>query len=210
MEIVRLSVSAFIIFCGATQLASAVCWVDDADFATEDGGCKDHATGLVWSPDWRGVTGNPYATAAFPPQYCEYRDYNGFSDWRHPTLGEIEETLANGLNEHLDFFLDGGATPDDNLYHATSCNTKVRGSRKYYVIRFSDGDVHLTNGAGEINPYVCVRGVDADPDNDCPGKKKGGGKGKNAMLLPRSATGAILLLPLCLVGIVCGARRRWR
>jgi hypothetical protein len=115
----------------------------------------------------------------------------GFTDWRAPTLGEVQEALANGLNSHLDFFNDGGATPDDGVYRWTACTKKVQGAWNNYKIRFIDGDVILTLVGG---PHlICVRGAAADPANDCPGV----GKKKNQ--LSQTSTGALLLLPLAVV-----------
>ncbi|TWU28461.1 DUF1566 domain-containing protein [Bythopirellula polymerisocia] len=208
MSTIRLVLATLAIVSATSGFSSAQCVVDDDYFSTEDGGCKDLFTGLVWSPDLRGITGNPNAQGvAAPDFYCEragiMNPYNGHSDWRVPTLGEVEEAVANGLNFHLDFFLDGG--PDDGSYRYTTCSIKQRGVRLWYAIRFSDGDTKLTNGTAGI---LCVRG--APSDNDCPSNKKGGGNGsKHSMWLPRTTTGAILLFPLCLVVAGCSVKRRW-
>jgi hypothetical protein len=188
----------------------AACVVNDADFATAGGGCKDLNTGLVWSPDIRvfDINGlgvySSNADDAICNQFLNNRPANGggYTDWRVPTLGEVQEALANGLNSHLDFFLDGGATPDDGNYRWTACKKKVKGHLHTYAIRYTDGDIFL--GYLPVYPMICVRGQPRDLTNDCPsgpGKKKRQGGATSA--LSQTATGALLLLPL---GLIAAAR----
>lgn len=188
--------------------------VDDGDFASQDGGCKDLSTGLVYAPDVRALGHDDGVSLSNPQLYCDSWfngiNFGGHNDWRVPTVGEIEEGLANGLNSHLDFFLDG--SPDDGEYRWTSCTKKVKGRNNRYAIRFTDGDVQLMTYGPDPNFLVCVRGLPSD--NDCPGKKKGGGKGNGhgggkKNFLSRASSVALLFLPLALViGFRC-VRPRW-
>jgi hypothetical protein len=182
----------------------AACVVNDADFTTAGGGCQDLGTGLVWGPDMRAqglafpsTTGVGIAACASCIQDACDRNLNqqpqggGFTDWRAPTVGEVQAALANGLNSHLDFFNDGGATPDDGAYRWTACTKKVKGANNIYAVRYTDGAVRLDLVGG--NQLICVRGRAADTANDCPGP----GKKKNA--LSQTSAGAVMLLPLAVV-----------
>jgi hypothetical protein len=100
--------------------------------------------------------------------------------------------LANGLNSHLDFFNDGGATPDDGRYRWTACMQRVKGRWKEYAIRFTDGNVALESLAAF--PVICVRGKPANPEADCPGKKN-----SKSHAFSQATAGAVLLLPLAVV-----------
>jgi hypothetical protein len=188
--------------CCACSTALAACRVDDGDFTTADGGCKDLNTGLVWSPDWRGLTSSSGGGASSTDTNCDFNlnnhpDGGGYTDWRQPTLGEVQEALANGLNSHLDFFDDGGVTPDDGMYRWTSCTKKVRGLINRYAIRYTDQSVILSFVSG---PHViCVRGAAADPENDCPSGRGKKNRSSATSPLSQTSTGALLLLPLAVV-----------
>jgi hypothetical protein len=200
---------ALIPFVGMSPAVHAACLVNDGDFTTADGGCKDLNTGLVWSPDLRAFTGGPGSSPGLSGSFdgwCNQElnskpaNGGGFTDWRSPTVGEVNEALANGLYSHLDFFLDG--TPDDSVYRWTTCTTKVKGTLHRYKVRYSDGNVVLHNlsGSSDGNFVVCVRGLPADIANDCPagpGKKKNRSGATSA--LSQMSTGALLLLPLAAV-----------
>jgi hypothetical protein len=187
----------------ASSLAGAdafgACRVDDADFASAGGGCKDLETGLVFSPDLRAVHNfSPNQDGlSGPAQNVQWRcdtllnqiSYGGFSDWRAPTLGEFQTALANGLNAHLDYFLNGAGSGD---YYWTSCDKRVKGALNTYAIRHSDGNVRLSF-VSTGNWIICVRGLPADPKNDCPSA------GKKSNHLAQTTTGALLLLPLAVV-----------
>jgi hypothetical protein len=203
-KIVWTALMPFVVMSPSVQ---AACLVNDSDFTTADGGCKDQNTGLVWSPDLRAFTGGPGTSPALSgssDNWCN-QELNsnpakggGFTDWRSPTVGEVTEALANGLYSHLDFFLDG--TPDDSVYRWTTCTTKVKGWLHRYKVRYSDGNVVLHNlaGSSDGNHVICVRGL-PNP-NDCPsgpGKKKNRTDASSAM--SQTSTGILLLLPLAVV-----------
>jgi hypothetical protein len=208
MIVYRVGCAAILLCCLWVPAASAGCRVDDDDFTTTDGGFMDLSSGLVWSPDLRALGTNqlPQSTVNIYNLCDNYLNDatagGGFTDWRPPTLGEVEEALANGLNSHLDYFLNGSG--DDGVYYYTSCTQKVRGLPNAIAVRHSDGDVRL--GYVAFGYLVCVRGLPSD--NDCPGNGKGGDKKKRTAALSSAATGATQLLPLCLDAIACGAKRR--
>lgn len=66
-----------------------------AGWVQEDGGCKDPATGLVWSL----VVGN--RTWNFALQYADELIEGGLSDWRLPTKAELETAAANMILDNL-------------------------------------------------------------------------------------------------------------
>jgi hypothetical protein len=182
----------------------AACRVDDDDaFASTDGGCKDLSTGLVWGTDIR-IWGFPNGTAQ-NYNYCnDLMNQNpanggGFTDWRVPTVEEIHDSLANGLNSHLDFFLDG--SPDDFKYRWTACTQRIKGISYRYMVRFADGhtDLPITIVGRPDTHLICVRGLPADLRNDCPGKPGKGSRSGAANALSQTSTGTLLLLPLAVV-----------
>lgn len=189
---------------GAVSVTHAQCWVEDASFANADGGCKDLTTGLVWSADSRAVLGRTYGTTRNDDYYASgFNDlaYGGYTDWRLPTLADVEAALDNGLNGHLDFFLDGGTTPDNDEYRWVADVEKFRGSYKRFSVRFLDGDVRSELSGG--NPIVVVRGV--LPEDPRPGNANGKGKNNSATLLSSSATvpepSTLILGALCFCGL---------
>jgi hypothetical protein len=123
----------------------------------------------------------------------------GYTDWRFPTVAEVQEAIANGLNSHLDFFQNGN--PDDGVYRWTACTRKIKSLIHRYTIRFTDGDLVLLPFDGFHDAHIlCVRGAPADTANDCPlgpGKKKNRSGATNA--LSQTTTGTLLLLPLAVV-----------
>ncbi len=155
------------------------CAVDDADFASAGGGCKDITTGLVWSSTYfpsSDAGGSGRRLAICSEWFVDQPEAGGHTDWRNPTVGEIDEAIDNGLNAHLDFLYDQGFQSVDDLYRLTACaGKKNRGNPTVYKYRYSDGDT-LALFESDV-PVICVRGLPETPDS-CPGKKKGGGKPK--------------------------------
>jgi hypothetical protein len=190
----------------------AACLVNDGDFTSTGGGCKDLDTGLVWSPDYRAhVNYSEGLSAFFPQSYCDHFNSDasmggGFTDWRVPTVGEIKIALTNGINSHLDFFLN--SSPDDFKYRWTACSRLVKGRtwRNYrHMVRFGDGHVveaDYTGGSPADVHMVCVRGL--PQPTDCLGTgggKPGKGNGKNNArgALSQTSISVFLLLPLAAV-----------
>jgi hypothetical protein len=203
--------AALLIACGCATSARAVCAVNDANFTTADGGCKDLTTGLVWSSDVLGVVGgspassNP-STAICGTYFEDKPEAGGFTDWRPPSVGEVQDALTNGLASHLDFYYAAGNQADDGKYRFTSCNApKIRGSTPKYVIRYSDGNI--ISAGFDSYQSICVRGS-AD-DGDCPGPGKKKNRSSATSALSQTATGSLLLLPLAIaVAARCVCSRR--
>ena len=196
-------VTALAAYCWC-PVAPAACLVNDANFSSADGGCKDLSSGIVWSPDMRGINGGynaGYTSAYAQLDACDrwlnnHPNGGGHTDWRLPTLAEVQAALANGLNSHLDFFNNGGATLDDGAFRWTSCQAKQKGRFYSYVIRYTDGNFRLsTSGTAQV---ICVRGAPADLVNDCPSSS-----GKKNRSLSRTSLGALLMLPFALVVGAC-------
>ena len=189
------AVMAAAICLGYGATAQAGCAVDDADFNTQDGGCKDLTSGLVWGSD----AGHSHS-AGNGHEHCDFFDTEGFTDWRLPTTGEVEEAVANGLNLHLDFYQAAENQPVDDLYRQTNCRDHKGRAKEPYVIRFDTLDVIETGDGGNV---ICVRGLPELADS-CPAKNKGGGpKGPKKTAMSASMfqglLGVILLLPVALV-----------
>lgn len=196
----RVGGAALVVACCFTSSVLAVCAVDDANFTTADGGCKDVNTGLVWSSDLVGLPGvSSPSTSGGTQQACDAfearPEAGGFTDWRPASAGEVQEALANGLASHLDFYYTAGNQSVDSVVRFTSCNSPtIKGAKPKYYISFVDGSIGYDL---QSHHNICVRGL--PNDNDCPGP----GKKKNRMgattALSQTATGALLLLPLAVV-----------
>jgi hypothetical protein len=207
----RIAVFALLLACCGAHTACGQCRVDDTSFKSQDGGCKDLNTGLVWSPDLRGVgyPHQPNATAhAFCSQILNVNSHGGFTDWRPPTVGETQQALTNGLYTHLDYFLDGGPG-EDAAYYWTACAKylhpkKRKGYQGVYAIRHSDGTQRLSTRAE--NWLVCVRGLPRASDCETPI----GYAASISLRTQRIVAGGTLMLPLCMVASIAYLRRRWR
>jgi hypothetical protein len=73
------------------------CQINDEHFNTEDGGCKDLSTGIVWSA---GTAPNQMSWD-YVLNYCENLDEGGYTDWVLPTKEELIEVALNGATSHL-------------------------------------------------------------------------------------------------------------
>ncbi|MBL8896652.1 MAG: DUF1566 domain-containing protein [Planctomycetes bacterium] len=73
------------------------CVRNDASFQSQEGGCKDLSAGLVWSVDTGVRTWEQaLSDAANLVQ-------GGYSDWRLPTIAEMQVASANGAQTHIRF-----------------------------------------------------------------------------------------------------------
>jgi hypothetical protein len=71
------------------------CRVDDAAFASARGGCRDNASGLVFSQRQQRSTQNRAATR------CNALVEGGFDDWRLPDVRQLRSMARHGGVDHL-------------------------------------------------------------------------------------------------------------
>lgn len=128
---------------GASAMTSNACIVNDAAWTTADGGCKDLATGLVWSLAAPGSVSWDYAR-----NYGANLVEGGFDDWRMPTEAELQAAWANGAPTHL-------AYPGPAIW-----STRTQGRWAYWVGLTSDGLSHRTLKASALTG-VFVRNANA-------------------------------------------------
>lgn len=124
----------------------AACTLNDAAFNTQDGGCKDLATGLVWSIDSVKVQGfnNNYIGAV---NYCANSTEGGQSDWRLPTKAEMTTVAANGAAAHLDY-----AYGANNLRWSSTAGTQNR----IWTVRIGNGTSQQASKTSSLYEF-CVR-----------------------------------------------------
>jgi hypothetical protein len=84
------------------------CTINDEHFATLEGGCTDLNTGITYSAvNYYPDAGSTNLTFSGASSFCSNLDQGGFTDWRLPTLAEIEATGDNNLAAgHGDHFAD--------------------------------------------------------------------------------------------------------
>lgn len=117
-----------------------VCVVVDEAFATGNGGCQDLATGLVWSRVsccwyWE------YAT-----QNCEDTEEGGFTDWRLPTIAELEDAHANGAPTHFEY---------ENA-NSVYWSSNRQGQRAWLNFLMTSG-ISVKWNIGTFTKWACVR-----------------------------------------------------
>lgn len=141
---------ANLLFAGALLLSGqafgASCVLEDANFATADGGCKDQSTGLVWSGSTWKRTQSYYSYSGAVSQ-CANLDEGGFSDWRLPSKDEMLAVEANDAHLYLDVLQPAGA-------YALWTNSKK--GNKAYTVNFDNARLGLSLLASSLDS-VCVR-----------------------------------------------------
>ncbi len=156
----------------ASSTAGHICAVEDGSFMTADGGCKDAATGLVWSSRNLGEGGNGwYWQSAMG--FAEDSTEAGYSDWRLPTIEELQAVIANGAEGHFSWEFNDDADnpvyPDEqgdfylDLPYWTS---EHNGSKWGWAVRISSGVAEkLFIGASgpSAMPFVAVRVAGSPP-----------------------------------------------
>jgi hypothetical protein len=124
------------------------CAYEDPGFwVTADGGCKDVATGIVYSY-WS--VGNPYGypdymTHAEATDYCEGLVEGGFDDWILPSKDTLVEAAQNGAHGHLDF--------DTYTWWFMSSTAK---KKTVWIVRLYNASATQV-GIGSTMHVVCVR-----------------------------------------------------
>lgn len=103
---------------------------DNAAFATGEGGCKELATGRVWSRVAARKMTQPNATAD-----CYFLEEGGRSDWRLPTAGELSalDSHAPATQVHPPgrawSSTSGTENPDAAFFFAFGSHTSREGDR---------------------------------------------------------------------------------
>ena len=125
------------------------CVLNDAAFNSEGGGCKDLATGRVWSH--QDGSNNSYE---YGQNWCGNLTEGGQTDWRLPTIDELTTVHSNGAWNHLVF---------EHGYAHTWSSSKANKQGDYYALRFSDGNVAIrgtkrgSKNGWWLLPNICVR-----------------------------------------------------
>lgn len=138
----------------ASQMGSAwqvpappgACVSQDANWTTDSGGCRDmQSGGLVWSASAYVQTGQmqTYVTAQ---DYCAASTEGGYSDWRVPTLAELQTAQQREAFTHINLY-DASGQPFDSVKWST---TRDNSKQYAYLLRFSDGWVLKTLIKGKM------------------------------------------------------------
>ncbi len=131
------------LFLAASALSQTPCVLNDATFDSQEGGCKDLVSNLVWS----GGFGTPTWPVAmtFATDLVE----GGYSDWRLPTLQECRDVYLLGSASHLNFLQGNGGT------WTSTAGTK-RNNQKRYGFRLDTGVETLYTQNSRLY-FHCVR-----------------------------------------------------
>jgi len=122
------------------------CTVETATFYTEDNGCKDLTTGLVWSAGNifdNEVSGMDLASAV---AYCRDLVQGGFSDWRQATVSELTGVASRGALGSLNV-----------LQQRASYWSSTTNKGNAYAVDLSTGAVTSHNAKRSYLPEICVR-----------------------------------------------------
>jgi hypothetical protein len=123
-----------------------ICAVEDDAFATADGGCKDLVTGLVWSTHNMGNGSNWLFEDS--EQFISESTEGGFTDWRFPTVEEMETVAAHGASTHFSGFV-----------YCHNWSSERQGQYNYATNVFTGDTVLLrAKGAGG-GDHACFVGV---------------------------------------------------
>ncbi len=135
------------------------CAYEDPGFwVTEDGGCKDVATGAVyswWNLDYSGGVGMSQAEAI---AWCDQLVQAGFKDWELPKKEILIASAENGAKEHL------------NLDHnGTYMTASSQGKKFPFVVSLRYARAYAV-GPGSTDVAFCGRNL--PPDKKGKGPKK--------------------------------------
>jgi hypothetical protein len=158
------------------------CSVNDSNWSSTQGGCKDIVSGLVWSTmsdisytwhesvwdnavgsvadandygrtnDYESGTGCAGTCDISTSDYCKSLSYNGYSDWRLPALAELSTAYSNGAATHLSDIANA------NVWSA-STGVPVSTAK---VINLSTGVSSVATKSNLLKTY-CVRGGWSNP-----------------------------------------------
>ncbi len=126
-----------------SELPPGACKIEDAGWATADGGCKDLVANKVWSSNYYD-TMKISATWDQATNWCNAKVEGGYSDWRLPSPEEITVAAQHNAAPHL-----------NTTYYYSVWTDKPRG-QKAFVGNLKDGSIWL---AGKLSWYsaFCVR-----------------------------------------------------
>lgn len=177
--------SAGLLADSAPMLAAGSCASVDEEFNSEEGGCLDFHTGLVW-----GRRREEPATYGKALEYCRTLDEGGFSEgWRLPLGSELAVVGKNlRAQKHFNFKVSG-------FYWSDKGNRS--GSN---VVNLAGGEDSYFRKANEPAETICVREPDdrdgdhvPDSSDQCNGTERGSivettghrkGCSKDDLLLP--------------------------
>jgi|GEM_PF-6415280 len=130
--------------------AQADCILDDTEWGSVDGGCRDlQAGGIVWSVESKKATGfsHNYASAV---SYCNDLVEGGFDDWRLPTKTEMVTISFRNAATHLSYL-------NSPLNWRWSSTPGTGGSKnKIWGVRIGDG-TSVLQAKTSIGFEFCVR-----------------------------------------------------
>ncbi len=130
--------------------SSLACKINDSAFNTEEGGCKDLITSLVWGNASTTPLSYPHAV-----DYCQRLIVNGFDDWRIPSINEFMTIVPitgdldfNG--KHLNFNIN------QSFWSSTDAIATSSGSLTYHTTYNPTRNAQGSSSIG-TNPVLCIR-----------------------------------------------------
>lgn len=142
---------------GASPNAGAAPCAGRYDVDAANGIVTDNDTKLVWQRV-ADATPRTYTLSLF---YCENLTLGGFTDWRLPTVFELQTIVDESVHApSIDTAaFDGGGVNQNGVYW-TMTKTPQDTSKQFVVdfgINFAGGSLWFANPAGDLNRVRCVR-----------------------------------------------------
>ena len=139
-----------------------------ADWANQNGGLQDLSTGLVWSPSQTQATGSWWSWTGAKARAADYvtHDYDEagnviatYSDWRLPTVKELQTAISNGtMNQLVPRNADGSAA----LYYGVEVwSSESRGNKAWTVTVIRDKASGDVIGGGEATLWLKGSGFES-------------------------------------------------
>jgi hypothetical protein len=132
------------------------CLMEDANWASVEGGCKDLSSGRVWSSTYfTNIPAEPHPNFYEAQAYCDNLDEGGYTDWRLATITEMQNADANGALGRI-----RDAYPDTSKWSGTT----DKGKKNAWTYNFTTNISNLTGiytprngGIYSRHDSVCVR-----------------------------------------------------